>query len=225
MTINSNTMTETLYQYKPSDYNFSITDLWCYNPSTGPIASGLRVKDRIIKENISDNVILPVLGSRPSCEISLKEEKRQIRSGVIFIIENSDVEKVKFLVVKGQRKNGNEGIWSLPKGRASYEGENPETCAIREVYEETGIKLSTLSGLLMFKISHNIYYKYITTDTEFSEFHIQDVSEVEKVEWKTIAELRNLNCNKDLRSILLYPTKNFTYHKCLFLGGPGVEDR
>jgi len=221
MTINSNSMTETLYQYKPSDYNFSITDLWCYNPS-------VRSDVFIAKENISDNShiissscsnndILPVFESQPSCEIPLKEEKRQIRSGVIFMIENSDVEKVKFLVVKGQRKNGNEGIWSLPKGRASYEGENPEICAIREVYEETGIKLSTLSGLPMFKISHNIYYKYITTENEFSNFHIQDVSEVEKVEWKTIAELRNLNCNKDLRSILLYPTKNFTYHKCLFL--------
>lgn len=200
MTNNSTSMIQTLYQstgsisretlkYNPEDYNFSITDLWCYNP----------------EKDICN-----------STNISIEKEKRQIRSGVVFIIENSDIEKTKLLVVKGQRKNGNEGIWSIPKGRASYEGENSEVCAIREVYEETGIKLPSLSGLPMCKIAHNIYYKYIAFENEFTKFHIQDTSEVDLVEWKTISELRTLNCNKDLRSILTYPNKKFTYHKVLF---------
>ena len=63
---------------------------------------------------------------------------------------------------------------------------------------------------------YNVYYKYISSENEFQTFHIQDTSEVEKVEWKTISELRTLNCNKDLRSILLYPYKKFTYHNALF---------
>jgi ADP-ribose pyrophosphatase YjhB (NUDIX family) len=176
--------------------NFPITNLWCYNPEL---------------EFVSSNEI----NSKLNTSIEKKEE-RQIRSGVIFIIQNEDVEKIKILVVKGQSKNGQEGIWSIPKGRQSYCGENTESCAIREVFEETGIKLTQLENLPKCKIAHNIYYKYITSENEFTEFKIQDVSEVEKVEWKTISELRKMNCNKDLRSLLLYPYKKFSYHTVIF---------
>jgi 8-oxo-dGTP pyrophosphatase MutT (NUDIX family) len=180
--------------------SFLLTDLLCYNP-----------------EKI-DNIFEDVNTHMQSC-ISLKIEKKEeilVRSGVIFMIPNENVEQIKFLVVKGQSKNGLEGVWSIPKGRQSYQGEDNETCAIREVFEETGIKLDKLNHLPKTKIAHNIYYKYLTVENEFTNFQITDTSEVEKVEWKTIGELRTMNCNKDLRSILLYPIKKYSYHSIIF---------
>ena len=198
---------------KFSEKTFLLTDLWCYNPELSKNSEQLNVQPE------------PIIGSRVNKvnpqvsdlqEKTKSSEERIIRSGVIFMIEKSDIENVKILVVKGQMKNGKEGVWSIPKGRPSFEGESNETCALREVYEETGIKLERLENLPKCKISHNVYYKYITTENEFTEFKITDISEVETVEWKTIAELRKMNCNKDLRSLLLYPTKSFSYHKILF---------
>jgi 8-oxo-dGTP pyrophosphatase MutT (NUDIX family) len=138
------------------------------------------------------------------------KEKKVKRCGVIFIISSSEVEDCKILVVKGV-----SGIWSLPKGR-SIPNEEDDKCAMREVYEETGIKLDNLNEQRRFKIGTNIYYKYICVENQFTEFHIHDTNEVEEVSWKTIKELRNMNCNKDIRSLLNYKTKRYAYHNHLF---------
>jgi 8-oxo-dGTP pyrophosphatase MutT (NUDIX family) len=139
------------------------------------------------------------------------DNKNVRRSGIVFIQPNDNTEKTKILVVKGL----SSGIWSLPKGRMMPE-ESEEKCAIREVYEETGIIINTLEDFPKCKIGKNTYYKYVCYDEEFTVFNIQDKNEVECVEWKTMEELRELNCNKDLRSLLLYPEKKYSYHYVIF---------
>ena len=139
------------------------------------------------------------------------ENKNVRRSGIVFIQPNDNTEKTKIRVVKGL----SSGIWSLPKGRMMPE-ETEEKCAIREVYEETGIIINTLEDFPKCKIGKNTYYKYVCYDEEFTVFNIQDKNEVECVEWKTMEELRELNCNKDLRSLLLYPEKKYSYHYVIF---------
>ena len=145
------------------------------------------------------------------------KEKRVKRCGVVFIIKSPDtpqgtqiIENFKILVVKGV-----SGIWSLPKGRC-LPNELDEDCAIRELYEETGIKLDNLKNNKRFKIGTNVYYKYECLENEFTEFTIHDTIEVEEVGWKTIQELRQLTCNKDIRSILNYKNRIYTYHTNLF---------
>ena len=145
-------------------------------------------------------------------------EKRVKRCGVIFISKTpcdnnpsgETIENYKFLVVKGV-----SGIWSFPKGRC-LPNELDEDCAMRELYEETGIKLNSLKNNKRFKIGTNVYYKYECSENQFTDFTIHDTNEVEEVAWKSIHELRQLVCNKDIRSLLNYKTRVYTYHTNIF---------
>jgi len=123
------------------------------------------------------------------------------------------IKRYSFITVKGKYS----GIWSLPKGRMTdQDKETEEQCAIREVYEEIGILLPSVSHLPKIKIGRNVYFIYHVNKKDFSNFEIHDNFEVEEVAWKTIEELKQLTCNKDLRAILKYPHKNYYYHKLIF---------
>jgi ADP-ribose pyrophosphatase YjhB (NUDIX family) len=117
-----------------------------------------------------------------------------------------------FITVKGKTS----GIWSLPKGRMSNDTETEEECALREVYEETGIKLQSVENLPRIVIGRNVYFIYHTSKKEFNTFEIHDKEEVSTVAWNTTEELRNMTCNKDLRAILRYPTHIHNYHQLIF---------
>jgi len=140
------------------------------------------------------------------------KEKKVKRCGVIFIIKTPDniIENFKILVVKGV-----SGIWSFPKGRC-MPNEEEEACAKREVYEETGLEIDNLKDKKKFKIGRNIYFKYDCIENEFTEFTVHDTNEVEEVSWKSINELRQMVCNKDIRSLLNYQTRLYTYHSNVF---------
>lgn len=145
------------------------------------------------------------------------------RCGVIFVdisdrswewrkYNNYNQYVVSFIVVKGRYSD----IWSLPKGRITNDKESEEDCAIREVYEETGIKLKTIAGLPRIVIGKNVYFIYHTSKKEINNFIIHDDYEVSEVSWKTIDELRNLKFNKDIRALLKYPVKVYPFHKLIY---------
>lgn len=117
-----------------------------------------------------------------------------------------------FIVVKGKYS----GIWSLPKGRMSCETETEEECALREVYEETGIKLETIQGLPRIVLGRNVYFIMHTTKEEFKNFVIHDNYEVSEVCWKSVSELRRVQANKDLRAILQYPRQKKAFHRAIY---------
>lgn len=134
------------------------------------------------------------------------------RGGIIFLKKNESFNDTQFLVVRGK----DSGIWSFPKGRMD-ENEDEEVCAIREVYEETGILIESLKGNERLKIGRNTYFIiYVESVDEYKEFNIRDTYEVDIVEWKKFSELKNLSCNKDIRSIITYPEKKFNYHNLIF---------
>jgi 8-oxo-dGTP diphosphatase len=55
--------------------------------------------------------------------------------GVGVIVLNGDK------IIFGKRKGAHcKGTWSIPGGHLEF-GESPEECAIREVFEETGVKI------------------------------------------------------------------------------------
>jgi 8-oxo-dGTP pyrophosphatase MutT (NUDIX family) len=139
-------------------------------------------------------------------------EEKICRSGIVFVNKNKDAEKVKFLVVRGKES----GIWSFPKGR-KQDDEIDEVCAIREVSEETGIQIDNLDNRRKFKVGRNTYFIIEVDDINlYNEFNITDTFEVDLVEWKSVSELRQLDCNKDIRAVLTYPEKKLACHQLLF---------
>lgn len=108
-----------------------------------------------------------------------------------------------FLVVKGRTSN----IWSFPKGRTLHDKEDEYECAKRELFEETGIHLDP-TGLPKITIGRNVYFIYHCNKNDYKLFNIQDSYEVGEVAWKTISELREYKCNKDLRAVLGFPRHN-----------------
>ena len=146
-------------------------------------------------------------------EISPKSMEKEVvkRGGIIFISRNG--RDIRLLVVKGN----SSGIYSFPKGR-QYEDESVETCATREVMEETGIKVpeEQLLNAKKCKIGKNTYFIMEVNESEYNNFNINDTREISEVSWKSIDELKEINCNKDIRNVLQYPEKRYYYHNFIF---------
>ena len=93
------------------------------------------------------------------------------------------------------------GFWDLPKGKLD-EGETIQTCAVREVTEETGINNIRLNELLKFtnhtyfdkylneEVVKRTYWFHMTIPTEQSG--IPQISEdIEKIEWHSLATAKH----------------------------------
>jgi 8-oxo-dGTP pyrophosphatase MutT (NUDIX family) len=89
------------------------------------------------------------------------------------------------------------GFWDLPKGKLD-EGETIQTCAVREVEEETGIKNIRLHELLKFtnhtyfdthlnqEVIKRTYWFHMTIPA--AQIGIPQISEdIEKIEWHSLA--------------------------------------
>jgi len=102
--------------------------------------------------------------------------------------------------------------WSLPKGNLDA-GETPETAALREVAEETGLPLSQLrllgpfpaaeyayrrrDGRLVFKIVHHFLVELVGSAPLRPQ-----TEEVDAVEWVPLAEATSRVGYRDLRAAL-----------------------
>jgi ADP-ribose pyrophosphatase YjhB (NUDIX family) len=93
------------------------------------------------------------------------------------------------------------GFWDLPKGKLD-EGETIQTCAVREVQEETGINNIQLHQMLCF--TNHIYFdKYLKeevvkrtywfqmTITDLQEGIAQASEDIEKIEWNSLSKARH----------------------------------
>jgi 8-oxo-dGTP pyrophosphatase MutT (NUDIX family) len=102
----------------------------------------------------------------------------------------------RYLLVRGRAT----GKWSFPKGHKEFD-EDPLTCAMRELYEETGIRLGgqrpTL-GPIRLKAA---YYFVFRPDREFQPV-IYDTNEVTDVRWFTLQEIATLSGNIDVSDFL-----------------------
>ncbi len=93
------------------------------------------------------------------------------------------------------------GFWDLPKGKLD-EGETIQTCAIREVQEETGIQQIQLHEMLNFT-NHTYFDKYLNEEVikRTYWFHMtinqmqdgipQASEDIEKIEWHTLSTCRH----------------------------------
>jgi len=90
--------------------------------------------------------------------------------------------------------------WGFPKGHMEP-GETEEETAIRELFEETGILLKSLSSANRIQFKNNTYF-WIYLKEETLKTCIQDTEEIQKCIWFSRQELKNLNpveCNFGLK--------------------------
>ncbi len=93
------------------------------------------------------------------------------------------------------------GFWDLPKGKLD-EGETIQTCAVREVQEETGIVDLQLHEMLCFT-NHTYFDKYLNEEvikrTYWFHMSIQNLQngipqsseDIEKIEWHALNTARH----------------------------------
>lgn len=112
---------------------------------------------------------------------------------------NENMDEV--VLVKGWKKSAN---WSFPRGKINKE-ESDLDCAIREVYEETGLDLKA-AGLVVdgdqtksievtMREQHMKLFVFRNVPMDF-EFQPQTRKEISKIQWYKISELPTVKKNK-----------------------------
>jgi 8-oxo-dGTP pyrophosphatase MutT (NUDIX family) len=93
------------------------------------------------------------------------------------------------------------GFWDLPKGKLE-EGETIQSCAVREVEEETGLTNIQLHQMLCFT-NHTYFDKYLNeevikrsywfhmTIADLQEGIPQSAEDIEKIEWVSLDKARH----------------------------------
>jgi 8-oxo-dGTP pyrophosphatase MutT (NUDIX family) len=110
--------------------------------------------------------------------------------GVIYDQKNN-----KLLVVKGPVK------WSLPKGHRET-GEEPHETAMREILEETSIKVELNVKSKFKRVMKCIYYFVRIDDGDKLNVRWIDSSEVCDIKWYTREQLKCMSCNKQLMQFI-----------------------
>lgn len=112
--------------------------------------------------------------------------RKCIRRGVIIEHEN------KFLFVFGT----SHFKWSFPKGHIES-GETFSQCALRELYEETGINSISLTDASIQRIDDCTYYRVKSAEQLLTK--INDTTEVSDVQWLTLEEVMKLPTNSHIK--------------------------
>lgn len=107
----------------------------------------------------------------------------------------------KLLLVKGKG-----GKWSLPKGHMEYK-ENDIQCALRELYEETGIQ-PQVSFSSYKKLAAGGYFIFHFVDEPTPK--PQDTNEIQDAKWFELHEIYSLNCNLDLNYFARWIRKSYS---------------
>lgn len=127
-----------------------------------------------------------------------------------------DKQTNRILVVKGPEK------WSLPKGHSEF-GELPHQTAERETYEETSLIIQLTKDHKSKKLKKYLYYYVILDNAHMLTLSPIDKHEVSEVKWCTYNELKNLDCNQQLKYFIQRwaNTVKFLYdnEKCFTLTG------
>ena len=110
------------------------------------------------------------------------ESKKQVRVGIGVIITRGNK------VLVGKRKNSHAaGSYAFPGGHLEF-GETPEQCAIREVLEETGLKVTSTERIKFtndfFEAEDKHYITlYIKVEVEDSEPIVMEPDKCESWDW------------------------------------------
>lgn len=91
-----------------------------------------------------------------------------------------------------------DGMWEATAGGSALQGEDPMSCALRELSEETGIKADKLTevGRVLHHLHKSIYVDYLCeTDADKTSVVLQE-GETSAYKWVTAEELRLMPRNE-----------------------------
>lgn len=100
-----------------------------------------------------------------------------------------------FLIMQRDTRKHLGGMWEATAGGSALQGENPITCARRELYEETGIVSDSLVeiGRVLHHEHKSFYVEYLCiTDVDKNSIVLQE-GETSDYKWITADELRRLS--------------------------------
>jgi 8-oxo-dGTP pyrophosphatase MutT (NUDIX family) len=138
--------------------------------------------------------------------------RARVYGGIIHTI-HSDPAQVRYLLVQGRYSEK----WSFPKGH-SYEGENPLTCARREIAEETG-QDKLPDPVEYIRIGYGNYYVFVC-HTMFTPAP-RDTGEIMAAEWLTLTEMAHLSLNVDVNRFRKKQSKQITMENVFAYQGCG----
>ena len=77
------------------------------------------------------------------------------------------------------------GYWEASAGGAAQQGEDPEQCAIREMFEETGLKAESLELInrTVREYSHSIIYSYVAVVSGDKDSVVLQEGETTEYKW------------------------------------------
>jgi len=104
------------------------------------------------------------------------------KCGIILRFENL------YLLVYGRHSKK----WGFPKGRCEYQETTAQT-ALRELREETGIRLTRLDIDTYLQFNDNIYYVVEIQDRDLYPICIEDRNEIEEARWFTTDEMMRMS--------------------------------
>ena len=144
-------------------------------------------------------------------EFASSKKMELIRNGVVLNDETITLKDI----VENSKTQWTETEWEFPKGRRNNKEKDLE-CALREFEEETGInknKINIVENILPFEeifigTNHKSYkHKYFLAfmNEEMEDLDNYQVTEVSKIEWKTID-----NCLESIRPYNLEKKKIIT---------------
>ena len=139
--------------------------------------------------------------------INGEEQVYPPKAGVILF--NKKLNKV--LIVKSRGYHKSETRWGLPKGHLEN-NELPNECAMRELYEETGIKINIpeKTDNYINSINNSTYYVYVVDEKKISLNPI-DTIEIVNVKFCYINRLKTIKTdilNKELQKVVGKYLKN-----------------
>ena len=95
----------------------------------------------------------------------VRGEEKSIPKGVFHLICGVLVKHIDetLLITKRDKDKVHGGMWEATCGGSAFLGETPHMCAIRELYEETGIKADNLieTGRVFSEEGHYIHFGFL----------------------------------------------------------------
>ena len=124
-----------------------------------------------------------------------KKKYNNIKCGTIILNKNRDsiiLVQNNYLLQEKKRE-----LWGIPKG-SRIGNETYADCAIRETYEETGIKLKLKNNMVRIKINNTYYFVYVMVK-QTSILITNDKKEIHKVKWFTIKDIDFMKVNLETK--------------------------
>lgn len=123
------------------------------------------------------------------------------KAGVIILNRAMD----RILIIKNRGFNGGPAKWGIPKGHLE-KGEYPHECASRELYEETGIRITIdkKATNMINSINNTVYYIYTVNEKQviLAPVDTDEISDIKFCYINFLKSTQKTNLNKELQKVV-----------------------